>query len=147
MTDCKFCQLLASGDLAARLPNLICETPAVVVALNRRPAAPGHITLILKAHHACTSELVDAHLAGLGDLAGQLSAALEKLHAPGRVVLLGDGKRSAHLHLHLIPEPAGQPLDLGAVTAALNQPPPLPPLLSDADTAAAVQTLKQLLHS
>lgn len=147
MIDCKFCQLLAGGDLAARLPNLICETPSAVVALNRRPAAPGHVTVILKAHHARTSELADAHLAGLGDLAGRVSAVLEKLHAPGRVVLLGDGKRSAHLHLHLIPEPAGQTLDLGAVTAALNQPPPLPPLLGDVDTAAAMQTLKQLLRS
>lgn len=147
MNDCKFCQLLAGGNLASRLPNLLGETPAAVVALHRRPAAPGHVTIILKAHHAHTSELVDAHLAGIGDLAGRVSAALEKLHAPGRVVLLGDGKRSAHLHLHLIPEPAGEFLDLGGVTAALNQPPPLPPLLNDADTAAAVQTLKQLLGS
>ena len=125
MNECKFCQLLATG--AARLPNFLVETPTAVVALNRRPGAPGHVTVILKAHHPRTSDLVDAHLAGIGGLAGRISAALEKLHAPGRVVLLGDGKRSAHLHLHLIPEPAGQTLDLGAVTAALNLPPPLPP--------------------
>ncbi len=35
-----------------------------------------------------------------------LSELLEERYRPGRVVFLGDGKRSAHLHLHLIPESA-----------------------------------------
>lgn len=144
MNACKFCSVLAAPNLGAALPNLLLATDTVVAALNRRPAAPGHVTLILKAHHASTSGFEDGHLAGLGDLIGRISAALEKIHAPERVVLLGDGKRSAHLHLHLIPEPAGSPLDLGAITAALNAPPG-PVMLNDADTAAAVHALQEFL--
>lgn len=143
MNDCKFCQLLA-GDLAAKLPNLVLETPTVVVAVNRRPQGPGHLTLILKQHHARTSELGDSHLAGVGDLLGRLSGILEIVYSPGRVVLLGDGKRSAHVHLHLIPEPAGTTLDLGAVTTDLNQA-TRTPTLSDGDTAVAVMAIREAL--
>jgi len=144
MSECKFCQLTAGPDLESRLPNLVLETPAAVVALNRRPAAPGHVTIILKAHHDATARFVDAHLQGVGDLLGRLAGALEKLHRPGRVILLGDGKKSAHLHLHLIPEPAGGTLDLGAVTADLNLA-TRPATLSDPDIAAAVQALRAVL--
>ena len=120
MSDCKLCGLLALPDLSVPLPNLVLQTDTAVVVLNRKPAAPGHITIMLKAHHRQTSELIEAHLAGVGTLLGRVSRALEKIHQPQRVVLLGDGKRSAHLHLHLIPEPAGTTLDLGAIVADLS---------------------------
>jgi diadenosine tetraphosphate (Ap4A) HIT family hydrolase len=42
--------VLAAPDLAVALPNLILQTDTVVAVLNRRPVAPGHVTLILKAH-------------------------------------------------------------------------------------------------
>lgn len=146
MNDCKFCGLLAGGDLAAKLPNLVIETPTAVVAVNRRPHGPGHLTLMLKRHHTRTSEMQDANLAGVGDLLGRLAGALERLHSPGRVVLLGDGKRSAHVHLHLIPEPTAAPLDLGAVVTDLNLS-VRPPTLSDAETAATVKAVRAALNA
>ena len=120
MSSCKFCALLSASNLGAALPNLVLETDRVVAALNRRPVAPGHVTLILKAHHEHTSDLVDTHLTGFGEVAGRLARVLEKAYGPARVVLLGDGKRSAHLHFHLIPEPAGATLDLGAAVTDLE---------------------------
>ena len=120
MNDCKFCALVASGSLAASLSNLVVETDGAVVAVNRRPIAPGHLTVILKRHHANASDLRDHDLGGVGSLIGRLSALLEERFHPGRVVFLGDGKRSAHVHWHLIPEPAGVTLDLGTAVTDLN---------------------------
>lgn len=120
MSDCKFCSLLNSGPLAASLSNLVVETDRAVVAVNRKPVAPGHVTIILKRHHNRTSDLQDGDLGGVGHLLGRLSRLLEERFQPGRVVFLGDGKRSAHVHWHLIPEPAGVTLDLGATVADLN---------------------------
>jgi len=144
MSDCKFCSLLATPDLGTALPNLLLQTDHMVVALNRRPITPGHLTIILKAHYAHTSDCRDDHLTGLGGLLGRLSRALEKLHVPQRVVLLSDGKRSAHLHLHVIPEPFGSNLDLGAIVTDLNQP-TRPATLTDAETAATLERLRAIL--
>ena len=94
MGDCKFCSVLAAPDLAVALPNLILQTDTVVAVLNRRPVAPGHVTLILKAHRPQTGGLGDAEFAGFGTLAGRLSAILERRFQPKRVILLGDGKPS-----------------------------------------------------
>lgn len=142
MPDCKFCSVLAAPDLQAALPNLILQTPTVVAVLNRRPVAPGHVTLILKAHRPQTGAFTDADLAGLGTLVGRLSAALEARFRPQRVILLGDGKPSAHLHLHLIPEPPGAPVSLPDAVADLNQA-SRPPTLSDADLADLVPLLRR----
>jgi len=57
-----------------------------VTVLNRRPVAPGHVTLILKAHRPQTSGMVDADLAGLGTLAGRLAAGLKRRFQPKRVI-------------------------------------------------------------
>jgi len=146
MSTCKFCALLTTPNLGAALPNLVLETDRVVAALNRRPVAPGHVTLILKAHHEQTSDLVDTHLTGFGDVAGRVARVLEKAYGPARVVLLGDGKRSAHLHFHLIPEPAGATLDAGAAVTDLNLA-TRPPTLSDAETTAAVRALREALQA
>jgi diadenosine tetraphosphate (Ap4A) HIT family hydrolase len=146
MSTCKFCDLLAQPDIGAVLPNLILQTDTAVAVLNRRPAAPGHVTIILTTHHRHTGEMVDDHLAGVGGLLGRLSGALEMIHSPYRVVLLGDGKRSAHLHLHLIPEPAGAALELGAVVADLNLT-ARAATLSDEETAAAVRSLREALSA
>jgi diadenosine tetraphosphate (Ap4A) HIT family hydrolase len=118
--DCKFCQLLASGEVAARLPNLIADTPTAIAVVNRRPAAPGHVTVILKNHLADSHEFDDTAFAGIGSLLGKLSTALKSKYHPQRVIFLGDGKPTAHPHLHLIPESAGAKLDLGAIVADLN---------------------------
>ena len=144
--SCKFCGLLAAGPLAAgplaaSLPNLAVETDHAAVVVNRRPVAPGHLTVILKRHHEQTSAMRDGDWSGVGSLLGKLSTALEAAYTPHRVVLLGDGKRSAHLHLHLIPEPKGITLALGEAVTDLNQS-VRPPTLSEADTAALVQKLR-----
>jgi hypothetical protein len=61
-------------------------------------------------------------------------------------VLLGDGKRSAHLHFHLIPEPAGATLDVGFAVTDLNLA-TRPPTLSDAETTVAVRALREALQA
>jgi len=142
--DCKFCALLSRGPLAAQLPHLLLETPHAVVAVNRRPAAPGHVTLIAKPHRARPSEFADDDFHGFGGLVGRVAAVLEAQYQPQRVIFLGDGKPSAHLHFHLIPQPAGAPLDLGAVIADLNLA-ARPNTLDDAATAEIVQTLRRKL--
>jgi histidine triad (HIT) family protein len=144
MSTCKFCALLAEGGLAERLPNLVLETKHAVVAVNRRPLAPGHVTLIVKRHHEQTSELRDTDLTGVCDLVGHIAAALERHYQPHRVVFLGDGKPSAHLHFHLIPEPAGAPLDMGAVASDLNLT-ARPNTLPDAELSALVEKLRSSL--
>lgn len=142
MNDCKFCAMIAEGQLSRHLPNLVAETNRAVVALNRRPAAPGHLTLILKQHRMHTSELSDDDFIGFGSLIGNLSALLEIRYNPARIIFLGDGKRSAHLHFHLIPEPTGAVLDLGAVMTDLNLA-NRPATLSDADMTKAVHSLRE----
>jgi histidine triad (HIT) family protein len=140
-SDCGFCRLLA-GDPAARLPNFVSAHPAALAVLNRRPVAPGHVTLILRAHRDQVSGFADPDLAGVGGLIGRLAGILERRHRPRRVIVLGDGKPSAHLHLHLIPEPADGPaLDLGAVVADLNLN-PRPNTLDDGAMARAVAELR-----
>ena len=144
MSDCKFCTLLSSGPLAASLSNLVVETDRAVVAVNRKPVAPGHLTIILKRHHTRTSALQDDDLGGVGRLLGQLSRLLEERFQPGRVVFLGDGKRSAHVHWHLIPEPAGVTLDLGAAVADLNLA-SRPATLTEPEVQQLVGALRQAM--
>jgi histidine triad (HIT) family protein len=145
MNDCPFCRLLASDDVAAKLPNLVLATTAALALVNRTPLAPGHLTLVFTAHLHHTSDLTDNHFAGVGGLIGRLSAALEHEFSPQRVVLLGDGKRSAHLHWHLIPEPRENPLDPAAVAADLNRP-ARPPTLAAAATDALVARIRSCLQ-
>lgn len=142
MSTCKFCTLLAEGGLAERLPNLVLETEHAVIAVNRRPLAPGHVTLILKRHHDQTSALRDTDLTGIGDIGGRIASALEHRYRPNRVIFLGDGKPGAHVHFHFIPEPAGAPLDLGAAVNDLNLK-SRPNTLSDADTNKVVEILRR----
>ena len=134
--------MLAAPDLAVALPNLVLQADTVVAVLKRRPVAPGHVTLILKAHRPQTSGLVDADLAGLGTLAGRLAAGLERRFRPARVILLGDGKPGAHLHLHLIPEPAGTPVSLAGAIADLNQA-VRPATLNGTDLASLLPELRR----
>jgi|GEM_PF-5359768 Diadenosine tetraphosphate (Ap4A) hydrolase and other HIT family hydrolases len=145
MSDCPFCQLLASGNPGSKLPHLIADTGSALALLNRAPLAPGHLTLVFKAHHTQTSDLRDVHLAGAGEWLGRLSAILEREFAPQRVILLGDGKRSAHLHWHLVPEPLDAPLDPGAAVADLTRP-ARPNTLGDADVSKLVTRLRDQLR-
>ncbi len=146
MSTCKFCALVADGKLQESLPNLLVQTACAVVAVNRRPFSPGHLTVMLKCHRDRTSELCNNDLAGFGSLIGRLATLLEKRYRPGRVIFLGDGKRSAHLHLHLIPEPVGQTLDLGAAVTDLNLA-SRPPTVSEADIGVLVRELREAWDS
>jgi diadenosine tetraphosphate (Ap4A) HIT family hydrolase len=119
VSTCKLCSLLALPDLGAELPNLVLETATAAVVLNRRPVAPGHVTIMLKRHHDHTSEMRDSDWAGIGTLSGRIASFLEQRYQPARVVFLGDGKKSAHLHLHLVPEPAAG-FSVGDAVADLN---------------------------
>lgn len=144
MSTCKFCALVAEGKLPERLSNLVLETERAVVVVNRCPVAPGHITLILKAHHDRIGMLRDDDLCGFGTLAGRIAAVLEHDYQPRRVVFLGDGKPSAHLHFHLIPEVAESPLDLGAVVTDLNLAARIN-TLDDGETTALVARLRRAI--
>lgn len=142
MPDCKLCSLLAAPDLGAALPNLLFTTPTFVVVLNRRPLAPGHVTIMARAHRPQNSALADADLAGLGSLVGNLSTILERRFAPNRVILVGDGKPSAHLHFHLLPETPGTTLSFADAVADLNAATRAPTL-----TDAAMAELLPLLRT
>ena len=86
--------------------------------------------------------MVNADLAGLGTLAGRLGVGLERRFRPTRVILLGDGKPGAHLHLHLIPEPAGTPVSLADAVADLNQA-VRPAALTGTDIASLLPELRR----
>ena len=144
MSECRLCALIAEDRLPERLLNLVAETGGAVVVANRRPIAPGHLTIMLKRHHARTSEMSDGDWAGIGRLCGRLSAVLELRYRPRRVVFLSDGKRSAHIHLHLIPESEDAELGLPAAIADLNQS-ERPATLDEAQVADLVAGLKLAL--
>lgn len=144
--DCKFCQLLQPPGLEKRLPNLVVETPAAIVVVNRRPAAPGHLTIILKDHLAATSAMTDGSLGGIGSLLGRLSAMLEAKYHPRRVIFLADGKPTAHPHFHLIPESPERTFDLAAIMADLNQP-VRPDGLSLTEMTRAAEEFRALLSA
>lgn len=144
MSACKLCSLLASPDLGAQLPNLVIETETAVVVLNRRPVAPGHVTIMLKRHHEHTRDMQDGDWAGIGTLSGRIAACLEARYQPARVVFFGDGKKSAHLHLHLVPEP-GSGLSVGEAVTDLNLA-VRPPTLPDSDLATLLPELQRALR-
>ncbi len=144
MKECRLCALLAENRRAERLSNLVMETERAVVVANRRPVAPGHLTIMLKRHHGRTGEMTDADWEGVGRLCGRLSTGLERMYDPRRVVFLGDGKRSAHIHLHLIPESKDVELALPAAVADLIQL-ERPSTLEEAELARFVTRIKAAL--
>jgi diadenosine tetraphosphate (Ap4A) HIT family hydrolase len=144
VSNCKFCTLLAERRLAECLSNLILEMEQLVVVANRRPLAPGHVTLILKTHHDQLGRLRDDDLSGMGTVAGRIATVLENDYQPRRIIFLGDGKPSAHLHFHLIPESPENPLDLGAVVTDLNLA-ARPTTLDDSETSSLVGRLRRAI--
>jgi len=144
MNQCKFCGMLSKGPLAAQLPNLILETDRATVFVNRRPIAPGHVTVILKTHLAQTGAMTDATWLGVGSLVGRVASTLEQRFNATRVIFLGDGKPSAHVHLHLIPDPKNRSVAIGEAVADLNQA-DRPATLSPEEVSAMVNELRAAL--
>ncbi len=102
-SGCLFCRVVA-GELPAAVVH---ETDRVVAFRDIAPAAPVHVLVVPREHHATAEALADADPALLADvLAGAVAVArAEGLDSGYRLVVnTGDdaGQSVHHLHVHVL---------------------------------------------
>jgi histidine triad (HIT) family protein len=109
MTDCIFCDILAS-----RLPASIVHQDGICTALlDIQPINPGHTLVIPNSHTASLAELDEGVGAHVFHIAQRVAAALRRsgLRCEGVNLLLADGEAAGqevfHVHLHVVPRFSG----------------------------------------
>jgi histidine triad (HIT) family protein len=113
MSDCLFCKIVA-GEIPAQI---VYEDERTIVFMDIAPATRGHCLVVPRAH---TEDLLTADredVAACALVAQELSRrAYEDLGAAGVNVLQSSGAAAwqsvFHLHFHVIPRYAGDPLVL-----------------------------------
>jgi histidine triad (HIT) family protein len=103
MSDCLFCRIVA-GEIPA---TVVHETDEVLAFRDIAPAAPTHVVVVPKAHHADVAALAaaDPDLAGRLLAAGTAVAAAEGLDQGFRLVFntgADGGQTVFHVHLHVL---------------------------------------------
>jgi histidine triad (HIT) family protein len=103
MSDCLFCRIVA-GEIPA---TVVHETDEVLAFRDIAPAAPTHVVVVPKAHHADVVALTaaDPDLAGRLLAAGAAVAAAEGLDQGFRLVFntgADGGQTVFHVHLHVL---------------------------------------------
>jgi histidine triad (HIT) family protein len=103
MSDCLFCRIVA-GEIPA---TVVHETDEVLAFRDIAPAAPTHVVVVPKAHHADVVSLTaaDPDLAGRLLAAGAAVAAAEGLDRGFRLVFntgADGGQTVFHVHLHVL---------------------------------------------
>jgi len=113
MTDCLFCKIIA-GDLPAQI---VYEDERTIAFMDISPATRGHCLVVPRAH---TDDLLTADTADVQACAATAQElarrAYEDLGAAGVNIMQSSGSAAwqtvFHLHLHVIPRYADDPLVL-----------------------------------
>ncbi len=109
MLACIFCDILAGRAPA----NFVIREERCSAFMDRHPVNPGHVLVVPQAHAELLSELEEATLGSMIQLARQVSGALRSSGLPcqGVNLYLADGRAAGqevmHVHLHVIPRYAG----------------------------------------
>jgi histidine triad (HIT) family protein len=111
--DCIFCKIVRGEIPAAK----VLETDAVVAFLDIQPAAPGHLLVVPKEHHANLADTPDEVASELGAILPRLVRAVRKaVGAPALNVVANTGREAGqsvdHVHFHLIPRRAGDAVQI-----------------------------------
>jgi histidine triad (HIT) family protein len=111
--ECIFCKII-DGEIPS---YTIYEDEIYKVILDRFPAAPGHVLIIPKHHHADIFDMPEEIAQGIYPLAKKIAAHLKDgLGLDGINIVQNNGKASGqavfHFHLHLIPRSDGDGVKL-----------------------------------
>ena len=103
MDGCLFCRIVA-GELPA---DVVHEGPRTLAFRDLHPAAPVHVLVVPREHHATAADLARADPAHLGEVLAAATEVAERegLDAGYRLVLnTGDdgGQTVHHLHVHVL---------------------------------------------
>jgi histidine triad (HIT) family protein len=109
--DCVFCRI-ARGDLPCAL---VYENEHLLAFMDIAPLADGHLLIVPKHHVDWVSRCDAETMAAIGAVLPRLAAAVvEATGAAGFNILNNNGKLAGqavpHLHFHIIPRAAGDPL-------------------------------------
>ncbi|MGW4403473.1 HIT family protein [Nonomuraea sp. NPDC004702] len=116
MEACVFCEIVAGRAVA----SVVYGDDDVLAILDLRPATPGHVLVIPRAHVAGLAEAGDAVGGPIWRAARRVAAALRAsgLRCEGVRLSLADGEAAGqevfHLHLHVVPRFAGDGVVVGA---------------------------------
>ncbi|MDF2594067.1 MAG: histidine triad protein [Clostridia bacterium] len=111
--ECIFCKIIEG-----LIPSYtIYEDETYKVILDRFPAAPGHVLIIPKHHHADIFDMPEEIAKGIYPLAKKVAQHLkDTLGLDGINIVQNNGKASGqavfHFHLHLIPRSYGDDVRL-----------------------------------
>ena len=108
MTDCLFCRIVA-GEIPA---TVVAETDRTLAFRDVAPAAPVHVLVVPREHHADVAACAEADPALLGELMVAAAAVARAEGLTGGYRLLANtgpdaGQTVHHVHVHVL---GGQPL-------------------------------------
>lgn len=103
MTDCVFCRIVA-GELPS---DTVLETARVLAFRDLHPAAPTHVIVIPKDHHADLAALAATDPAYLGEVFGAAATVAEQECLSGGYRVVANtgpdsGQTVFHLHVHVL---------------------------------------------
>lgn len=111
--DCLFCKIIA-GEIPA---SIVAEDDRTVAFMDIAPATRGHMLVVPRAHSTDLHDAAEADVVAVHLMARQMAARLvQRLDADGVNILQSNGPAAwqtvFHLHVHVIPRYAGDPLRL-----------------------------------
>src|SRR5690606_18384403 len=111
--DCVFCKILA-GELPGMV---VAETERAVAIMDINPATRGHVLVMPRAHTPDLLAAPEPDLVAVAQLTQQMARRVkDKLAADGVSIMQLNGAAAwqtvFHLHVHVIPRYAGDPLVL-----------------------------------
>jgi len=114
--DCVFCRIIAGQEQA----SLVYQDERTVAFMDIRPAVPGHLLVIPRAHAAALADLDPDDAARMTRVAQRMAAAVRAsgIRCEGVNLFLADGEAAGqdvfHVHLHVIPRFPGDGMRIGA---------------------------------
>lgn len=113
MDDCLFCKIVA-GDLPA---TVVAEDERTVAFMDINPATRGHLLVVPRAHSADLHDADPEDVAAVHVAAKRMADEVKATFGADGVNVLQSNGRAAwqtvfHLHVHVIPRYAGDPLRL-----------------------------------